>query len=113
MKTLLTSLICLAVVTNATAQGFVKGDDPLKPFDGTTQRIYEGPISIEWRLAKGNINEACEKASFEFGNKGFKGADMQACAFYWGEKCVIITKEKPTMHSVGHEIRHCFYGDWH
>ncbi len=87
-------------------------DNPTAPFDAQVGRIYDKPIIIEWRLAD-NIVQACNKASKEFGNSGFGGQQMQACAFWWGDRCVIITKKKPTMHSVGHEIRHCFYGAWH
>lgn len=112
MKTLLASIVALSFSTSAVAQQWESWDDPTKPFDATTGRIHNGPISIEWRLAD-NINKACDTASKQFGNAGFAGQNLQGCAFWWGSTCVIITKKKPTMHTVGHEMRHCFYGAWH
>ncbi len=87
-------------------------NSPFQPFDATKGRIYKKPISIEWKTAD-NINKACEEASIKYGNNGFNGDNMDACAFWWGHKCVIITKKQPNMHDVGHEVRHCFYGAWH
>ena len=112
MKTLIASIVALTFSASAVAQSWESWDDPTKPFDATQPRVFNGSINIEWRLAD-NVNEACEKASKSFGNNGFAGQKMQGCAFWWGEKCVIITKKKPTMHTVGHEMRHCFYGAWH
>ncbi len=108
MKHLWIGTAALVWVTRALASW----NDPSVPFDAREKRIYDKPISIEWRLAE-NINQACEKASKEFGNGGFGGQKMTACAFWWGDRCVIITKKKPNLHDVGHEVRHCFYGEWH
>lgn len=110
MKSLISSIVALSVASSAFSQSW---NDPTIPFDATTSRIHKGPISIEWRIADGDINAVCEKASKDFGNNGFRGQKLEACAFWWGSKCIIITKKKPTMHDVGHEVRHCFYGDWH
>jgi hypothetical protein len=108
MKTLIASILALSIVGAHATTGW---NDPLKPFDATKSRIHKGPISIEWRLAD-DINAACDRASKSFGNNGFNHR-IDACAFWWGHKCIIITKKRPTMHDVGHEVRHCFYGDWH
>lgn len=93
-------------------ENFEDWDNPLKPFTAKDERVFDGPIAIEWRTAD-DVTEACDKASKEFGNNGFAEGQINGCAFHWGEKCVIITKTRPTMHTVGHEIRHCFYGAWH
>lgn len=111
MKTFIASIIALSFTASVSAQTWESWDNPTKPFDATKDRIAD-KVEIEWRLAD-NINAACELASKEFGNNGFGGQKMQGCAFWWGSKCVIITKKKPTMHTVGHEMRHCFYGAWH
>jgi hypothetical protein len=110
MKTLIISMLFLASVS---AQSQTHSwNDPRKPFDATTKRVHNGPINIEWRVAD-NVQLACELASKNFGNDGYKGQKLDACAFWWGAKCVIITSKTPTMGIVGHEIRHCFYGHWH
>lgn len=109
MKTLIVTLMLSLVASNVNAYIW---DDPNEPFDATKNRIVEGPISIEWRLAK-NIKKECDKVSKQLGYGGFGKKDIEACAFWFGKKCLIITKKRPTMHTVGHEIRHCFYGEWH
>jgi hypothetical protein len=78
-------------------------DDPDAAFNALDARVHPSSINIEWRLEK-DINAACERASRDFGNDGFNGQDIQGCAFWWGERCVIITKPQPTMHTLGHEI---------
>lgn len=112
MKTLITSIVALTFSATAVSQSWPSWDNPVAPFDATKGRIHNGPISIEWQLVD-DVNKACEKTSRKVGNSGFGGKAMDACAFWWGSTCLIITKKKPTMHDVGHEVRHCFYGAWH
>lgn len=94
------------------SQGYEQWDHPTKSFDAAAPRVHSEEIIIRWRVAD-NVSAACDQASKDFGNEGFGNQQMQGCAFWWGPTCVIITKKKPTMHTVGHEIRHCFYGAWH
>ena len=112
MKSLITSIVALTIASSASAQSWHSWDNPVEPFNAAVPRVFDSPIQIEWRIAS-NINAACEKESRRVGNGGFGGQDMQACSFWYGSKCVIITKKQPTMHTVGHELRHCFYGAWH
>jgi hypothetical protein len=105
-------LIFSLCVQNALAQNWRSWDNPIAPFDAASSRVHNGEISIDWRIAD-NVAETCDRLSKQFGNAGFGGQDIQGCAFWWGPKCIIVTSKKPTMHTVGHEIRHCFYGQWH
>lgn len=107
MKKLITAFAILSLTAAHAAQP----DDPSIPFDAQKGR-YATEMPIEWRLAD-NVNTACDAESRRVGNGGFKGQNVQACAFWYKNKCTIITKKKPTMHAVGHEIRHCFQGEWH
>jgi hypothetical protein len=106
---ILSAVIFSLLVSNSFAQNW---DNPVQPFDATAPRVHNGPISIEWRVVD-NVGKSCDEFSRKHGNAGFANQDIQGCAFWWGPTCVIITKKKPTMHTVGHEIRHCFYGQWH
>jgi hypothetical protein len=108
MKTVIALILSVAVSISYA----YNWDSPTRPFDATTERVHSGPINIEWRLAD-DVNKACDEFSRQHGNAGFGKQQIQGCAFWWGPTCVIITKKKPTMHTVGHEIRHCFYGQWH
>lgn len=95
-------------------------NDPLKPFDATTN-IHD-KVEVIWRLSD-NVAKDCEtearKRIKDFKGYGYK---PEACAFWSSDKkwvfwttsvCTIITKKNPTMHDIGHEVRHCFQGHFH
>lgn len=59
-----------------------------------------------------DMREACDRKSRQFGNSGFNYEPL-ACAFWQGSTCHIIMPHKVDMRTVGHEIMHCYQGDWH
>ena len=58
------------------------------------------------------ITEACNRMSRSFGNSGFAYEPL-SCAFWKGKTCHIILPHKVDMRTIGHEVMHCFQGDWH
>ena len=42
-----------------------------------------------------------------------KGKVLLGCAIYSGTMCKIITSRNTTMEILGHELRHCFEGQFH
>lgn len=104
MKTT-TLIISMIFATNAMALN----DDPNKLFD--TSSNYTTQSTITWRTVD-DVQKSCEIESRKRGFKGF-GYGVQACSFFDGNQCTIITGKQTTMHSVGHEVRHCFQGNWH
>ena len=84
-------------------------DDPYEVFD--TKDNYTTQSTITW-LTVNNVQKTCEAESRKRGYNGF-GYGVQACSFYDGNTCTIITGKKTTMHIVGHEVRHCFQANWH
>ena len=98
-------IISLCVATNAMAFN----DDPNKPFG--TSNNYTTQSTITWRTVV-DVQKACEAESRKRGFNGF-GYGVQACSFFDGNQCTIITGKQTTMHSLGHEVRHCFQGNWH
>ena len=98
-------IISMIVATNAMAFN----DDPNKTFD--TSSNYTTQSTITWRTVD-DVQKACETESRKRGFKGF-GYSVQACSFFDGNQCTIITGKQTTMHTVGHEVRHCFQGPWH
>lgn len=106
MKTkLLIALILFAGISNA----YAYKDDPNEQFD--TVSNYTTQSTITW-IPVDNVQKACEAESRKRGFNGF-GYGVQACSFFNGNTCTIITGKKTNMHSVGHEVRHCFQGPWH
>jgi hypothetical protein len=105
MKSKLFALISLLVANQAIALN----SDPESPFN--TSNNYTNQSTITWRT-EDNVQKACEDESRKRGHKGF-GFGVQACSFFHNNTCTIITGKQATMHILGHEVRHCFQGNWH
>jgi hypothetical protein len=104
LKTLVFSVIFLSTTVNAS-----DWDDPTASFDA--KQNFTDTSTIKWVVVD-NVQSACEKESRDRGYGGF-GIKVQACSFYKGDQCTIITGKKTNMHQVGHEVRHCFQANWH
>ena len=108
MKHTLTALLIACQIGTASAQNW---DDPKAPFS-TTENTGETMI-ISWKTVD-NVQQVCQS---EYKSRGFGGFNykVDACSF-WNfvtKTCTVYTKKNPTMHDVGHEIRHCYQGNWH
>jgi hypothetical protein len=88
-------------------------DKPFENFD--TRKNFANKGEIVWRQAE-DVNTACERESRRIGNNGF-GYAVQACSFWFvsGNKtvCTIITGRTTNLVTLGHELRHCFQGEFH
>ena len=98
-------LASLLIAQNALALD----DNPTAKFD--TSANLTTVSTINWRPVD-DVQRACESESRKRGFKGF-GHSIQACSFFDGNQCTIITGKFTSMHSLGHEVRHCFQGNWH
>ena len=113
MKTFPLSLLLIIATLSASANekygSYV--DDPNLAFDASVTRAET--VSVTWRkVSKADLQAACAAESKK---RGFRPMTdkMQACSFWNGNECTIITPKYTTMHTVGHEFRHCFQGKWH
>jgi len=89
-------------------------DEPFKEFDAT-QRLTN-KSTITW-VTVDDVDKACNAESIKRGKGGFGRLSMYACSF-WDKTgdtttCTIITGKTTRMTDVGHEVRHCFQGNWH
>ncbi len=86
---------------------------PYERFDAT--RKMSETVSITWKTVS-NVQEVCSAESSRRG-KGKFGYTVDACAFWdktsKGMTCTIVTKPNPNYWDIGHEMRHCFQGNWH
>ena len=73
----------------------------------TAQKEYE-EMRITW-VPVDNIQQACATAFYK---KPLK-QDVVACAERSGIVCTIYTQRKLDLAILGHEIRHCYDGNWH
>lgn len=60
-----------------------------------------------------NVQQTCESESKRRGLGGFRGARMEACSFWSKNTCTIIVEYKTNNDILGHELRHCFQGNFH
>ncbi len=84
-------------------------DNPNTLFD--TSSNYTTESRINWTPVD-NLQETCERESRKRGFGGFNYS-IKACTFFNGNKCDIFTSKNLNMHTLGHEVRHCFQGNYH
>jgi len=108
MKNTIAIFAIAIFATNAAADNW---QDPNAKFDA--RKKTSETITLTWRTVD-NVQQACEQESRRRGNGGF-GFGVEACSFWnlSGNECTIITRNRSTLHELGHELRHCFQGNYH
>lgn len=89
-------------------------DDPYEKF--SIKDNFTDSSRIKW-VAVDDVKKACDDLRVKSGAKPFK-FKPQACStwsknFFRQDQCLIITSKNPTGWTLGHEVRHCFQGDYH
>lgn len=97
------------LITAQTSLAFGFNDNPNSLFDASNNDVQE--MNVIWKPVD-NVQKVCETESRRRGHNGF-GYAVNACSFWEGKTCTIITKKQTNMHALGHELRHCFQGNWH
>lgn len=102
------ALLALLFVTSP-----VGAETPMDTF--TADNNQTNKITVTWIQAN-NIQAACNAESKKRGFKGFS-KPMEACSFWTtrvtGDNCLIITKKTVNYWTMGHELRHCYQGEYH
>ena len=102
-------LLAALLLTSSAALAY--DDSPTTPFDATN--IEEEIIKVAWkRVPEDRLLESCNIAYKAYGVAQITYA-VNGCSVWKGKTCTIITGLKTTMHTLGHEMRHCFQHDWH
>jgi phage/plasmid primase-like uncharacterized protein len=102
------TLLLLALLSNFAHADW---DDPETPFSTKSNKTES--MTIVWRPVD-NVQTTCAAEIKKRDGKTL-GYTVDACSF-WEDaknKCTIITKKNPTQHDIGHELRHCYQGQWH
>lgn len=102
---LLAVLLALSL-RQALAQDWRNPDAPFNAHSNAKTRV-----TVSW-LVSSNVQHSCETESRRRGLGGF-GYGVDACSFWDATHCTIVTSTRPTMHQLGHELRHCFQGNFH
>lgn len=98
--------LLFACTTQAT---MTDGDNPFELFD--SGRNFTVTSKITW-IPVDNIQVTCEREARLRGYSPF-GYELKACSFYENDICVVFTEKNLNMHTLGHEVRHCFQANWH
>ena len=102
-------LILPLILASQTA--FAQWNNPNAAFS-TRDNVHETML-ISWK-AVDNVQQVCQD-EFKSRGHGAFNYKVDACAF-WNfatRTCTVFTKKNPTLHDLGHEIRHCYQGDYH
>jgi hypothetical protein len=97
-----------------TTTGAFAQDGPETMF--STSANITNTTTIKW-VTVDNVQARCEKESHKRKFGGF-GYAVEACSF-WDkgpnneDTCTIVTGKATNMHTLGHETRHCFQGNFH
>lgn len=83
--------------------------DPEAKFDATKR--FTTTSTIQW-ITTDDLQKTCDTESRDRGHGGFS-YPVDACSFWKGPNCVIYTKPMASLHDIGHEMRHCFQGNYH
>ena len=88
----------------------------------STNSNFVTTSTINW-IKVDNVFEACDTESKNRGNGGFarlgSGQKMDGCAFWSNptpnktNMCTVITAKTTDHDTLGHEVRHCFQGNFH
>lgn len=107
MKKLLIAAIVTTFATNVVAES---------PYDkfGSEKNITK-KTTVEW-YAVSNLQEVCESEGKQYNGHNY-GYKVDGCSHWhrsvFGDSCVIYTHLKTDFWTLGHELRHCFQGNFH
>lgn len=103
----------LFLLMAASTSVFATTENPHQEF--STGKNNTNKSTITWRPVE-NVQAECDKESKRLGHGGF-GYPVEACSFWektsFNNACTIISSKTVNFHTVGHEVRHCFQGNFH
>ena len=91
------------------AADYYEWDHPTKLFDA--QKKNRTSVRLEWRAVE-DARAICSKLNIASGYGPIKFT-INACSILQNNVCTIVTNKETSMHTLGHEFRHCFQGAWH
>ncbi len=99
----------IVVFAGSCNSGFATSEDPHQNF--LTSKNHTNKSVITWTTVK-DVQAECDRQSHRRGYGGFN-YPVEACSFWGKDSCEIVTSKVVNFHTVGHEIRHCFQGNFH
>lgn len=101
-------LIILALISNSAI-----AESPSAMF--STNDNFTNKTTVRWIQVK-DIQAECDRRKSQLGT-GPYAYKVSACSIwsktvFGNDECTIITEKNTNMHTIGHELRHCFQGAW-
>lgn len=88
-------------------------DKPFELFDTKANEVNN--VVVNW-ITTNNVQKECQQQAKSRGNPQFT-IRVEACSFWettLGMRvCTIVTEKRTNLDTLGHEMRHCFQGNWH
>jgi hypothetical protein len=109
MKKLVLALFLAQSVLAHAAPEYFEWDHPTKEFNA--RKKDRNSIRVEWRTVD-DVRDYCSKMNIARGYGPILNS-IKACSTQENNVCIIITGNETSMHTLGHELRHCFQGKWH
>ena len=103
------ALLVLLLITNTAMAQAWNWKDPESKFDATKNEVMD--VKLRWVVVK-DIDAACSAENKKRGGGVFR-FNVQACSFWEGKECIIMTPKMASIHNLGHEVLHCFRGAYH
>ena len=103
------ALLVLLLITNTAMAQTWNWKDPESKFDATKNEVMD--VKLRWVVVK-DIDAACSAENKKRGGGVFR-FNVQACSFWEGKECIIMTPKMASIHNLGHEVLHCFRGAYH
>jgi hypothetical protein len=127
MKTLIALLLAVLVTSSFGAEKTKaklqdrKDDDPYRLFsiDPASTKMLTTKTTIELVVHDdAEVNNVCQTLAKKGGMKNGFGHRAYGCAVFTksligGHKCTIYLGRKTDQNQLGHEVRHCFVGQFH
>jgi hypothetical protein len=86
-------------------------DDPKILFDAS--ELFHETMKIKWiRVNKDEVLKECNTKREQYNLDKTKNP-LNGCTIWDKEFCIVITEKATSMHTLGHEIRHCYQHSWH
>jgi hypothetical protein len=111
MKKLLVVAAIFGLGAAAGASANFEWDNPYTLFDA--RKVETNRMRVEWRRVT-DVQGVCSAENVRRGYEPIKYS-IKACSFNdaTNTECIVVTHLTTSMHSLGHEMRHCFQGAWH
>jgi hypothetical protein len=103
------ALLGLLLVTSTVMAQSWNWRDPDSKFDATKNEVMD--VKLRWVVVN-DINASCNAENKKRGGVTFQ-YNVQACSFWEGKECVVMTPKMASIHNLGHEVLHCFKGSYH